>query len=311
MKIEWPCGKRFAFSIFDDTDLSAPGNYEKVYDLLGDLGMRTTKSVWPVCGEGQPARGPEGSTCEDKEYLNHVLGLQRAGFEIGYHNSSHSGVCREEISRALDRFRELFGAYPVCMSNHENCPEAIYWGPARLSQPLRTAYRLGTRRLSRRPQQGHIQGSRYFWGDLCYERIKYVRNWVFSDIDTLRACPVMPYHDPARPYVRAWFSSTNASWLGDYLKCMTEQRQDELEESGGACILYTHFGTDFQTNSTLDARFVALMRRFAKKQGWFVPVSRLLDYIREQRGTTRLSYMARERLEWKWFTRKALMGATE
>jgi hypothetical protein len=311
MRIEWPNGKTFAFSIFDDTDLAVPGNYEKVYDLLGELGIRTTKSVWPVCGEGQPARGSEGSTCEDEEYLSHILGLQRAGFEIGYHNSSHTGVSRDRIRLALDRFRDLFGAYPACMSNHQNCPEALYWGPARLSQPLRVAYRISTRRWSGNQQLGHIENSKYFWGDLCYERIRYVRNWVFDDIDTLRACPAMPYHDPARPFVRAWFSSTNASWLQDYLKCMTERRQDELEESGGACILYTHFGTNFQKGSSLDSRFAALTRRLAAKPGWFVPVSVLLDYIRQQRGVTQLGYVARQRLEWKWFTRKILQGGTE
>ena len=37
MKITWPHGKSFAFSVFDDTDMAVPGNYEKVYDLLGSL----------------------------------------------------------------------------------------------------------------------------------------------------------------------------------------------------------------------------------------------------------------------------------
>src|SRR5450631_4450654 len=97
MTIKWPEGKQFAFTVFDDTDLAVPGNYEKVYDLLGELGIRTTKSVWPICGEGQPARGPDGSTCEDKEYLSYVLILQRAGFEIGFHNTSHTCVRRERI----------------------------------------------------------------------------------------------------------------------------------------------------------------------------------------------------------------------
>ena len=44
-KIVWPQGKKFAFTIFDDTDLSKPGNYEVVYDFLRDLGFKTTKSV--------------------------------------------------------------------------------------------------------------------------------------------------------------------------------------------------------------------------------------------------------------------------
>jgi hypothetical protein len=308
-RITWPNGKAFAFSVFDDTDLAVPGNFEKVYELLGDLGMRTTKSVWPICGEGQPPRGPDGSTCEDEEYLAYILGLQRAGFEIGYHNSSHSGVTREGIRRALDRFRELFGKDPACMSNHQSNPEGIYWGADRLSQPLRALYRL--RQGRHQAHQGHIPDSPYFWGDLCRERIRYVRGFVFDDIDTLSACPCMPYYDPARPYVRGWFASTYGSWIQHFVKCLSESRQDELESSGGACIVYTHFAANFQDGSQLDRRFAQLMRRLASKNGWFAPVSEVLDHISAQRGVTQLNAAARQRIEWRWIARKITVGGTE
>lgn len=308
-KIIWPNGKAFAFSVFDDTDLAVPGNFEKVYELLGDLGMRTTKSVWPICGEGQPPRGPDGSTCEDEEYLAHILGLQRAGFEIGYHNSSHTGLTREGVRRALDRFRELFGTDPACMSNHQSNPEGIYWGADRLSQPLRTLYRL--RQGRHQAHQGHIPGSPYFWGDLCRERIRYVRGFVFDDINTLRICPSMPYYDPARPYVRGWFASTYGSWVQHFVTCMSESRQDELEASGGACIVYTHFAANFQDGSQLDRRFAQLMRRLASKNGWFAPVSQLLDHIAAQRGTVQLNAVARQGIEWRWMARKLTVGGTE
>lgn len=310
MPVTWPDGKTFAFSVFDDTDLAVPGNYERVYELLGELGMRTTKSVWPINGEGQPARGPDGSTCEDEEYLAHILLLQRAGFEIGYHNSSHTGVTREGVRRALDRFRDLFGVDPACMSNHQSNPEGIYWGADRLSMPLRALYRMRHVGAGNR-HQGHLEGSPYFWGDLCRERIRYVRSFVLDDIDTLRACPVMPYHDARRPYVRAWFASTNGSWCRHFVECLSEKRQDELEASGGACIVYTHFASQFQTASSLDPRFTHLMRRLAAKNGWFAPVSTILDHIARQRGTLKLSGLARQRLEWRWFARKLLVGGTE
>jgi len=309
--IEWPNGKTFAFSVFDDTDLAVPGNYERVYELLGELGLRTTKSVWPVCGAGQPARGPDGSTCEDEEYLANVLTLQRAGFEIGYHNSSHTGLTREGVRRALDRFRELFGSYPACMSNHQTNPEGIYWGADRLSSPLRALYRMRLGRHAGRGLQGHVEASPHFWGDLCLERIRYVRGFVFGDIDTLRACPWMPYHDPRKPYVRAWFASTYAAWCRHFLHCMSEERQDALEASGGACIVYTHFASEFQTGSALEPQFVKLMRRLASKNGWFVPVSTILDHIARQRGTVQLSGMARQRLEWRWAARKVVAGGSE
>ena len=50
--IPWPHGKRFAFTVFDDTDSATLENVSPVYALLRDLGFRTTKSVGrsPVIG---------------------------------------------------------------------------------------------------------------------------------------------------------------------------------------------------------------------------------------------------------------------
>ena len=104
--ISWPGGKRFAFSVFDDTDLSVPGNFEAIYDLLGSLGMRTTKSVWTATGSDLDPRSAQGSTCDDEEYLRTVLQLQKSGFEIGYHNSYFEGLPRQRVEDALDRFRD-------------------------------------------------------------------------------------------------------------------------------------------------------------------------------------------------------------
>lgn len=59
--------------------------------------------------------------------------------------------------------------------------------------------------------RGHVPAQRLFWGDVCRERIKYVRNFVFGDIDTLAACPVMPDHDPDRPLVNYWFASSEGA----------------------------------------------------------------------------------------------------
>jgi hypothetical protein len=310
MSVKWPDGKDFAFTIFDDTDLAVPGNFERVYDLLGSLGMRTTKSVWPATGRDLDARSAEGSTCDDSEYLRTILALQSAGFEIGYHNSYHTGLPRERIEQALDRFRDLFGAYPSCMANHANSSEGMYWGHDRLTGLPRALYRLARGRFGNNPHQGHITSSPYFWGDLCRDRIRYVRNFVFGDIDTLGVCPLMPYHDPRKPFVQAWFSAANAQGLPDCLRLLDETRQDKLEESGGACIVYTHFGLGFQNGDRVDQRFEQLIRRLANKNGWFVPTSTLLDHIRAQQGLTRLTSVQSTRLEWRWLAHKLVAGAT-
>ena len=309
-RISWPDGKHFAFSMFDDTDLTAPGNFEATYDLLGSLGMRITKSVWPATGPDLEARSAQGSTCDDAEYLKEVLALQRAGFEIGYHNSYFTGLPRVRIEEALENFKALFGSYPMSMANHAESSEGIYWGFDRVSGVVRGLYRLFMRRFGENPHQGHVEGSPFFWGDLCQSRIRYVRNFVFGSIDTLRACPEMPYHDPARPFVSAWFAASNGQILSSCNDLLTERNQDHLEESGGACIVYTHLGSGFERNGKVDARFAQLMRRLASKNGWFVPVTTLLDHIRAQQGLRTLSSWERRRLEWRWFAHKMAAGRT-
>ena len=44
-KLQWPDGKDFAFTIFDDTDLATLDNVNEVYSLLSDYGLITTKSA--------------------------------------------------------------------------------------------------------------------------------------------------------------------------------------------------------------------------------------------------------------------------
>jgi hypothetical protein len=309
-RVSWPEGKQFAFSIFDDTDLSVPGNFEAVYDLLGSLGMRTTKSVWPATGADLQPRGWQGSTCDDPEYLRTILRLQQAGFEVAYHNSYFEGLPRGRVEEGLERFKSLFGSYPSCMANHAESSEAIYWGYDRVSGGVKALYRLLLRRFGTNPHQGHIPGSPHFWGDLCQQRIRYVRNFVFGDIDTLAACPMMPYHDPLRPFVQGWFAASNGQRLPNCLKLITERNQDRLESSGGACIVYTHFGAGFQQGQQVDRRFIQLIRRIAAKNGWFVPVATLLDYIRSQRGLSTLEADQRRVLEWRWFAHKLVAGRT-
>jgi hypothetical protein len=133
---------------------------------------------------------------------------------------------------------------------------------------------------------------------------------VFGQIDTLAACPEMPYYDPLKPFVRAWFAASNGQRPHSCLELLAERNQDRLEQSGGACIVYTHFGSGFQQGNKVDPRFEHLLRRLAKKNGWFVPVSTVLDHIRAQRGLSTLDAAQRRRLEWRWFGHKLVAGRT-
>jgi hypothetical protein len=305
-KIAWPDGKDFAFSVFDDTDRSTLENVGGVYSFLKELGFRTTKSIWPLRAEEAP-KGI-GSTCEDQEYLAWLKQLQSSGFEIGYHMSTFRSSVREVTIRGIERFAELFGHYPKSMANHVNCRENLYWGSARISGFNRIIYNVLTRNRRNNKYKGHIQNSKYFWGDISKAKIKYVRNFVFPDINTLRACPMMPYHDADRRYVNYWFASSGGSTVADFNECISEKNQDQLEAESGACIMYAHFAFGFYQEGGLNERFKYLMKRLSNKNGWFVPVSDLLDYLLDLKGHRVIKDDERNRLERTWLSSKMLIG---
>ncbi len=216
--VVWPNGKRFAFTIFDDPDGQSLEVSRIVYRFLADLGFRTTIAVWPLAARRQPNSG--GETCANPQYLEHVRKLAANGFEVAWHNATLHTSTREETAEGFDRFRGYFGHDPMSMANHYN-GEALYWGPERLTGIRRSLYNLLTRFRAASRHFGHVEGHPYFWGDICRNRIRYCRNFIFSDFNTLRMCPWMPYHDPQRPWVNRWFAGSE----GAQVSCVPEDHQ--------------------------------------------------------------------------------------
>ena len=303
-RIRWPDGNDFAFTIFDDTDLQIVDNVRPVYEFLANIGLRTTKSVWPLRGGHTPCNG--GSTCEDPEYLQCVLGLQAQGFEIGLHNVTYHTSPRQDTMRGIERFRDLFGHYPYSMANHTGCYEDIYWGNYRLTGAHEVLYNLLHRNKYKGVFQGHIESSPLFWGDVCKARIKYVRNFVSGDINTLNLCPFMPYRDPMRPYVNNWFASSEGGTVNSFTATLAEKHQDRLAVEGGACIMYAHLAWGFYDNGRINPRFKFLMERLSKMNGWFVPVHTLLDYLRRTKGHYDITNRDRKSLERRWLMHKII-----
>jgi hypothetical protein len=307
-KVVWPDTKAFAFSVFDDTDSQTLERCRTVYAALDDFGFRTTKSIWTI-PPTQRTTDP-GATCDDPEYVRCLQDLQSKGFEIGYHMASATTSTRAETIRALERFKALFGHYPKAMANHHASAEGVYFGSDRLTGLNRLLYDMLTRFRYRNKFRGHIPSDLLFWGDICRLRIRYVRNFTFADVNTLKACPPMPYYDPLRPYVNYWFASSEGAEVHSFNARLSEANQDRLEEEGGACIMYTHFGLGFSENGRLHPRFRELMKRLGRKNGWFVGVSTLLDYLRDVKGPTIIDTRGRARLERRWLAHKLRVGAT-
>lgn len=306
-RVQWPDDHAFAFTIFDDPDGQQYETTRLVYSFLERLGFRTTAAVWPI--EAKRARNSGGETCANPEYRDFLIDLQGRGFEIAFHNAAPQNSTREETIEALELFERYFGAPPSAMANHYN-EEAIYWGSERLTYGRRKVYNLITGWQNEHKFFGHVEGHPSFWGDMCRERIRYCRNFVFSCVNTLRACPWMPYSDPLRPSVRYWFSATEGNMAPSFLKALRDRNQDQLEQEGGACIVYTHFGHGFVRNGQLNPEFCRVMERLARKNGWFVPVSTLLGFLMKTRGATVLNESQRRRLEMHWLSEKLFRGTT-
>jgi hypothetical protein len=300
---EWPAGKDFAFTIFDDPDWDSVENTAVMYTFLRDLGFRTTKAVWPIQGNGNPKIG--GATCDDAEYLKLILDLKGKGFEIALHNVTHHTSSRVQTEDGIEKFHKLFGHYPYSMANHSGCEESIYWESARVSGAQRFIYNILNLRLSNgNGSQGHVQSSPLFWGDLCQEKIKYVRNFVLGDINTLKACPAMPYRDPDRPYVNYWFASSEGANVDSFNAMISERNQEKLKNEGGACIMYAHLARGFVLNGKINHRFEELLQRMSRMNGWFVPVHVLLDFMLQVKGNQVITRAERGTLERRWLWHK-------
>lgn len=300
MGLNFPGGRKFAFTIMDDTDVATLANVRPVYDLLGEMGFRTTKTVWPVgCPEGSP-NFRDSDTLDDPAYLRFVLELQSRGFEIAYHGATMESSARSRTEVAFARFCELFGGPPRVYANHAYNQENLYWGVERLDDSLlRKLYGA----VDRRPRgfyQGHIPDSPWWWGDLAGQ-MSYARNLTFSDINVLRANPSMPYHDPRRPAVPWWFSAADAEDVEAFNRLISPEAQDRLERDGGVCIVATHLGKRFTDAGVVHPETVRLLRRLGAKAGWFVPVGELLDWLRDQRGgQSDLPAPEWRRMQWRW-----------
>jgi hypothetical protein len=281
-------------------------NVAPVYQLLHELGMRTTKTVWPVEAGTHESDFAGSQTLEDPAYLAFVQGLQQQGFEITWHGPAMETSVRARTLEALERYRNALGSYPRIHVNHSHNTENIYWGGLRFDSPF---LRVFASAMMRRPlheySQGHIEGSPYWWGDACARHITYARNLTTSDLNTARYNPSMPYRDPRRPLVPWWFSSSDANDVGEFNALLAPPQQERLERAGGFCIVATHFGKGFATEGRVDAVFRERLTALAARAGWFPTAGELLDWLRARReripgddGT--LPAGEWRRMQWTW-----------
>ena len=280
--LRFPDGKRFAFTIVDDTDMATLARNRPVYEVLERYGLRTTKTVW-VFGPTETAHAANaGDSLADPAYRAFIVGLRDRGFEIALHGVRGGSSPRADIEAGLAEFRAVLGDWPRLHVNHSRNRDNLYWGADRWSfAPLRWTYAL----LLDDRFSGEDPHSPHFWGDLAREHLRYVNQFTFEDVNLLNVTPSFPYRLPDKPYVNLWFPTADGNNLDRFERLLSPANLDRLEREGGVCIVYTHLGSgSFNDGDRADPRFEARIRDLAGRPGWFVPASELLDWLAAQPG---------------------------
>ena len=295
--VTFPDGKRFALTIVDDTDLTTLERIRPLYEVLAENGMRTTKTVWMFPTNRPEHAANRGVSLEDPAYRDFITGLHEDGFEIALHGVRGGTSLRADIESGLAAFHQQFGAYPRMQVNHSMNGDNLYWGAARWSFP---PYRWLYGAAVSRSFSGHEADSPSFWGDLARSRIDYVRSFTYREINLFTEVPVIPYRIDSMPYVNLWYPGSDGGSIEMFYELLSPENLDRLEREGGICIIYAHMGAgSFNSpDGTADPRFVERIEDLAGREGWYVPASELLDYLKSQPGWDGdLSFLERVRLE--------------
>jgi len=294
--MRWPLNKDFAFTIIDDTDNATLQNIAPVYDYLQSKNFKTTKTIWVY----PPRDIFNGKTIQDQDYLSFLLNLENHGFEIQMHNVGSGKFTRNEIIEGLNIFKTHFDRYPSMHINHSFNPDNIYWGHKRFGILLRSLIKLfkGKSRMF----YGDETESKYFWGDLTKKHIKFIRNRVFNDINTLKMDPKMPYKESYKSlYSNYWFSSSDGHTLEEFNDITKGSNIDKLKKEKGLSIIYTHFASGFvDSEGKLNDTFKKNMDYLSKQNGWFVPASEILDYLLSQKENHNTNSLYLNKLDLIW-----------
>lgn len=280
--MHFPFGKDFIFTIFDDTDVATLDYIRPIYDYLSELGIYTTKTVWPLSYDG-PSDFKGSHTLQNHGYAQYILELKSRGFEIGFHGPSMVTMDRFHTKLSFDIFHQVLSSYPRIYAAHSSNRENLYWGASRFSTPVfRLLYSVITR-TDRTYYQGHVENTPYFWGDLALLYIDYMRSFTYKEINLFNISKSITYQKAQSKWVKNWFITGDADNVEEFNQLLSVNNQYRLEQEHGVCIISTHLGKGFlKRNGILNENTRILLKEMSKRNGWFVPVSVVLDFIRSK-----------------------------
>jgi len=103
------------------------------------------------------------------------------------------------------------------------------------------------------------------------------------------------------PFVKNFFITCDADNVEEFNALLNEKNQEKLEKERGVCIISTHFGKGFIEEGKINSQTKYLLEKIREKNGWFVPVSVALDFLKDHNINNRILYNEIFSLELKWF----------
>ena len=88
--------------------------------------------------------------------------------------------------------------------------------------------------------------------------------------------------------------------MEEFNSLLIPARQEALERNAGVSIITTHVAKGFVGNGEVHPTTRRLLEAMAARDGWFVPVSTLLDHLRAYGYGQLLSWLERRVSEIRW-----------
>ena len=284
----YPDGHNFAFTIVHDADSAYSRRLAPLFDTFNELGLRLTVTVFPFWAEWadggkiwqrwsllegkQRFEKPVAVPLEVEEERAFYLCLAEAGHEIAMHTPSETSSSREDIIRAFDYFRTIFGAWPKSYVEHSQANN-----------------------LDAQCQKGSDPTSQYYNTDL----LNRYGCWVWVDdhesgrlpapdggLFNILAVKSDPFSDRAMTKygIKKGFyrcgSVPHGNADGDrFLNLYSTTNIDQLEQQRGVALVYNHLNEGWLASNgrAMRPELAERLRYLASKNGWFAPACDILD----------------------------------
>ncbi len=261
MKLSWlPGSYMAAVSITDDPDNSSFPRFKAMYDFLMEINFPITRAMWVYPKSEYTGTPPlkidfSAPLLSDPQCLQYCKKLQSKGFEICLHGASCGNNNRKRTLDALNFLEENIEPSQVFICHSKNA-ENLYWDANTANLPIE---KMLLQLYTKNRCFGELPESQYFWGDVCREKINFIRLYRTRSVNTLAFNPSMPYHDFSKQFVNYWFSATK----GYIPNLFSETNLDKLCEQNGASILYQYMHRYVNEDLTLSMQMRETMERVA------------------------------------------------